>query len=160
MNWKKLTQTGTTMTIKSTSLWGRELKASGISCFVKISLVDLLVRSWIESAGRELMKRYEKVDLLVRSWIERVLCETFLLITGSTSLWGRELKGFKNLWAVIFHKVDLLVRSWIERYRLKHWRLKVLVDLLVRSWIERYAISLETGAAVVDLLVRSWIERT
>ena len=76
----------------------------------------------------------------------------------STSLWGRELKYYREGSYHFRHAVDLLVRSWIEIFLPVSAPVLLLVDLLVRSWIE---IPVWNGNGVsypVDLLVRSWIE--
>ena len=98
----------------STSLWGRELKdwsaaqwpaesrrppcevvnwKNPVKHHMTEYMVDLLVRSWIERY--DILHRHPTtlVDLLVRSWIERLLPLQLLILSRSTSLWGRELKG-------------------------------------------------------------------
>ena len=98
----------------STSLWGRELKDPRVrrslpevrrppcevvnwknsnDCFTMPVMVDLLVRSWIESLQRFFRHVDWTVDLLVRSWIESLI--------GAVRVCGEP-------------GVDLLVRSWIE----------------------------------------------
>ena len=123
--------------------------------FYIVNIVDLLVRSWIESAIRSASTYTSRVDLLVRSWIERAKKRTYphyqhcrppcevvnwkltwwILLRmhcWSTSLWGRELKGTKNVHLRSTLTVDLLVRSWIERY---FWICRILTpDLSTSLW--------------------------
>ena len=115
VNWKEYTIQKTICLSVSTSLWGRELKDFLLLVWSVRWLVDLLVRSWIESLLYREQENHKQVDLLVRSWIERFEKAKFWVIT----------------------QVDLLVRSWIERLLNSACPDLFPVDLLVRSWIER-----------------------
>ena len=109
---------GSLCTAGSTSLWGRELKDGKGQKRRGRRIVDLLVRSWIESTIMKGAMADLVVDLLVRSWIERLSassrsrqepsrppCEVVNWkhfapgspdTARSTSLWGRELKGQRH----------------------------------------------------------------
>ena len=144
----------------STSLRGRELKYK-IQCpFEYLSLVDLLVRSWVEicmygplalTVKVDLFVRSwveilelpyrlhgEKVDLFVRSWVEIQNDTPFIVGVSSTSSWGRELKWNCNNFVLC---LVWSTSSWGRELKFHPRRLiwiRLKVDLFVRSWVEMH----------------------
>ena len=160
VNWKWQHLMKLKKSIKSTSLWGRELKGLADGS-VDGSLLSTSL--W----GRELKGRLPEkevipinVDLLVRSWIER--CQKSCLLDYQSGRPPCEVVNWKSLWKryenFVERRPPCEVVNWKALSAQSLWKAEI-VDLLVRSWIERQQLLNVHNSQVVDLLVRSWIER-
>ena len=144
-------------------------------------MVDLLVRSWIESIFIAVSFCQVWVDLLVRSWIESFQFRRNILFIECRP--PREVVNWKAtlLSNSAWFSVDLLVRSWIERpcflqssylvqrrppREVVNWKSSTACPHRscecrppreVVNWKMMNRISILSEQ--VDLLVRSWIER-
>ena len=123
---------------KSTSLWGRELKCNQAMNCGMLSLVDLLVRSWVEiyECVKYITGHSRRPPCEVVSWnLCRMHTRAFLYSSRppcEVVSWNtKDIDKF-----VEQDLVDLLVRSWVEIWN--WWIAHILseVDLLVRSWVE------------------------
>ncbi len=119
----------------SISLRDRELKDLIFQFFLNVTLVDLLVRSWVEISVR--------VSVPLHLW--------------STSSRGRELKWYRRLGAP---PDDWSTSSWGRelKYQSKSYILRLVCRPLreVVSWNDKLAAELRV--IKVDLLVRSRVE--
>ena len=77
-------------------------------------VVDLFVRSWVETYHCTTLYTYTTVNLFVRSWVETFCNCIISLSLLSTSSWGRELKPYHIINDRFRVSVDLFVRSWVE----------------------------------------------
>ena len=145
-------------------------------------MVDLFVRSWVETQLADGFKVQGYVDLFVRSRVETCLMIAPFSFLLSTSSWGRELKLCLYYIRSFNATVDLFVRSWVETSmslaytasslstsswgrELKHkrlWRLGFWLGS-TSSWgreLKRANGGIPIKAGLVDLFVRSWVETT
>ena len=142
--------------------------------------VDLYVRSWIEIILMQPIEILFYVDLYVGSWIEMLEWSRISTTSGSTSMWGRELKyrDAGSCWWSDRRPLCEVVNWNIRKYdqivildrrplcEVVNWNISFLrcasssssVDLYVRSWIEIDMFTASSCISCVDLYVRSWIE--